>query len=266
MMDRKLLPVIGLLLLCSLTDQTNPHKMKQKALTAQGQDCTAIKASTPNAQSGIYIIQPRGDHKPFKVYCEMLTGGGWTVFQRRIGGEVSFDRKWAGYKQGFGYLKKDHWLGLAKVWALTRSSGQTSVLRVDLWDFEGGAASAEYSHFRIGEEQTAYKLSVGTYKGTAGDAIRGRYSGSDQNGFGFSTVDRDNDGCSPCIFGDIATNDCASSEGGGWWFSGCGSASLHGAWHPAGDNIGWGSGVHWDTWKGPAPYSLRATRMMVKSM
>ena len=65
-------------------------------------------------------------------------------------------------------ISEDHWLGLANVWALTRSSDQTSVLRVDLWDFEGGAASAEYSHFRIGDEQAAYKLSVGTYKGTAG--------------------------------------------------------------------------------------------------
>ena len=65
-------------------------------------------------------------------------------------------------------ISEDHWLGLANVWALTRSSDQTSVLRVDLWDFEGGAASAEYSHFRIGHEQAAYNLSVGTYKGTAG--------------------------------------------------------------------------------------------------
>ena len=65
-------------------------------------------------------------------------------------------------------ISEDHWLGLANVWALTRSSDQTSVLRVDLWDFEGGAASAEYSHFRIGDDQAAYKLSVGTYNGTAG--------------------------------------------------------------------------------------------------
>ncbi|XP_041935453.1 angiopoietin-related protein 5-like isoform X7 [Alosa sapidissima] len=267
-MERKLSAIAGLLLLCcTLTDQTHQHKVQKPTLTSQGQDCTAIKDSSPNAQSGIYIIQPKGVPVPFNVYCEMLADGGWTVFQRRTGGKVSFQRNWAEYKHGFGYLEKDHWLGLAKVWALTRSNDQKSILRVGLWDFEGGSAFAEYRDFRIGDEAAAYKLSVGTYKGTAGDAIRGAYSGIDQNGFGFSTKDRDNDGCSPCIFGDIAERECSSSEGGGgWWFSRCGSANLHGDWHPAGDNIGWASGVHWRTWKGPAPYSLQATRMMVKSV
>lgn len=99
-----------------------------------------------------------------------------------------------------------------------------------------------------------------------GDAIRGAYPGIDQNGFGFSTTDWDNDGCSPCIFGDIAQDECTFSKGGGWWYSRCGSASLNGDWHAAGEHLGWASGLHWLTWKGPAPYSARATRMMIKSV
>lgn len=43
---------------------------------------------------------------PIQVYCEMNSGGGWTVFQRRSGGSVSFDRKWAAYKNGFGNLTR----------------------------------------------------------------------------------------------------------------------------------------------------------------
>lgn len=97
-----------------------------------------------------------------------------------------------------------------------------------------------------------------------GDAIRGAYQGIDQNGYGFSTSDRDNDGCNPCIFGDIAENECSFSDGGAWWYSRCGSASLNGDWHPAGGHIGWASGLHWDTWKTQAPYSLKATRLMIK--
>lgn len=99
-----------------------------------------------------------------------------------------------------------------------------------------------------------------------GDAIRGAYLGIDQNGYGFSTIDRDNDGCSPCIFGDIAETECSFSEGGSWWYSRCGSASLNGDWHPAGDHIGWASGLHWETWKSRMPYSLKASRMMIKSV
>ncbi|KAF7694226.1 fibrinogen-like protein 1 [Silurus meridionalis] len=233
-------------------------------MLAQGTDCTHIKIRSKLAPSGIYSIQPPGAKKPFQVYCVMLKDGGWTVIQRRTGGKLSFDNKWNKYKLGFGNVQKDHWLGLENIYALTKSKQHKATLRVDLWDFEGGSAFAKYQNFNIGSEKTAYKLHVGKYKGTAGDAIRGAYAGIDQNGYGFSTNDRDNDGCSPCIFGDIAVNECNGESGGGWWFSRCGTANLHGNWHSKGKNRGWASGLHWLTWRAPEPYSAKATRMMVK--
>ncbi|XP_071358533.1 angiopoietin-related protein 5-like isoform X2 [Trachinotus anak] len=229
-------------------------------------DCTDIKAHSPKASSGVYTILPPGDKTPSKVYCEMGADGGWTVFQRRSGPAVSFKRNWAAYKNGFGDLTKDHWLGLQKVFSVTKDKTKKWTMRVDLWDHEGGTAFAEYQDFSLGDEKAAFKLHVGKYSGNAGDAIRGAYPGIDQNGFGFSTIDRDNDGCSPCIFGDISKRECSSSDGGGWWYSRCGSASLNGDWHPAGDHIGWASGLHWRTWKPPAPYSAKASRMMIKSV
>ncbi|XP_078137975.1 angiopoietin-4-like isoform X1 [Centroberyx gerrardi] len=252
--------------LLSLSEQTQIQR-RSASPQVSGTDCTQIKALSPYAASGVYIIQPPGVKKPFKAYCEMLPDGGWTVFQRRSGADVSFRRKWAAYKNGFGNLTKDHWLGLKRVFCLTKNKRKRWSMRVDLWDHEGGAAFAEYSDFRLGSEKKAFRLTVGEYRGNAGDAIRGTYAGIDQNGFGFSTIDRDNDGCSLCIFGDIIENDCSFWEGGGgWWFSRCGSASLNGYWHPAGEHLGWASGLHWLTWKGPAPYSARATRMMIKSV
>ncbi|XP_023205492.1 angiopoietin-related protein 5-like isoform X1 [Xiphophorus maculatus] len=253
--------IFTLLLICSVQ-----AGKKRKALKSRGTDCTQIRSLFPDAPSGVYVIQPKGVNTSFKVYCEMNSGGGWTVFQRRSGGSVSFDRKWAAYKNGFGNLTQDHWLGLRKVFALTKNQSKKWILRVDLWDHEGGTAFAEYKNFRLGNEKTAFKLHVGKYSGDAGDAIRGAYQGIDQNGYGFSTVDRDNDGCSPCLFGDIVETKCSLSEGGGWWYSRCGSASLNGHWHPSGEHIGWASGLHWLTWKPPAPYSAKATRMMIKSM
>lgn len=41
-------------------------------------------------------------------------------------------------------------------------------MRVDLWDHEGGTAFAEYRHFKLGNEKTAFKLHVGEYSGNAG--------------------------------------------------------------------------------------------------
>lgn len=253
------------LLLLSLGVVTSEVR-KTGDLVVQGTDCTEIKTVSPDASSGIYTIQPSGFRRPFKVYCEMRKDGGWTVIQRRSSGKVSFDRNWKEYKRGFGNIQKEHWLGLAKIFALTKSKDHKSTLRVDLWDFEGGSVYANYQNFHIGNEKTAYKLHVGKYSGTAGDAIRGAYAGIDQNGYGFSTYDRDNDGCSPCIFGDIAVEDCSTNEGGGWWFSRCGSADLHGDWHSKENNRGWASGLHWLTWRSPEPYSAKATRMMVKTI
>ncbi|XP_040886422.1 angiopoietin-related protein 5-like [Toxotes jaculatrix] len=252
--------IVAFLLSC--TEQAG---RKQTSVSPQGADCTQIKALSPQASSGVYMIQPPGVKTPFKVYCEMRADGGWTVFQRRSGGAVSFIRTWAAYKNGFGNLKQDHWLGLKKVLSVTKNRTKKWTLRVDLWDHDGGTAYAKYKNFKLGNEKTAFKLHVGEYSGNAGDAIRGAYPGIDQNGYGFSTIDRDNDGCSPCIFGDIAQSECSSSEGGGWWYSRCGSASLNGDWHPAGDHIGWASGLYWHTWKTPEPYSVKASRMMIKS-
>ncbi|XP_070785045.1 angiopoietin-related protein 5-like isoform X2 [Enoplosus armatus] len=260
---RSLVGCCGLILafLLSCTEQA-----ERKAVSSQGTDCTQIKALSPQASSGVYVIQPPGVKTPFKVHCEMRPDGGWTVFQRRSGGAVYFNRKWAAYKNGFGNLTQDHWLGLKKVFSLTKSGTKKWIMRVDLWDHDGGTAFAEYRDFTLGSGKAAFKLHVGKYRGNAGDAIRGAYPGIDQNGYGFSTTDRDNDGCSPCIFGDIAQRECSFSDGGGWWYSTCGSASLNGDWHPAGDHIGWASGLHWQTWKTRAPYSLKATRMMIKSV
>ncbi|XP_062311872.1 angiopoietin-related protein 1-like isoform X2 [Osmerus eperlanus] len=247
--------------LFSLTDQT---KGRPKPLVAQGTDCSNIRDLSPTAASGIYLVRPPGGSRPFKVYCEMLPDGGWTVFQKRTGRAISFDRKWSEYKHGFGNLRQDHWLGLCKVYTLTKTRRWT--MKVNLWDFEGGGAFAEYDDFKLGGMRSSYRLTVGDYRGNAGDAVRGDFPGVDQNGFGFSTVDRDKDGCSPCIFGDIAVDDCSSSMGGGWWYSRCGSASLNGDWHPAGENRGWASGLHWLTWRGPGPYSASASRMMIKAI
>ncbi|XP_023261666.1 fibrinogen C domain-containing protein 1-like [Seriola lalandi dorsalis] len=186
----------------------------------RGTDCTQIKTRSPQASSGVYAVQPPGVKKPFKVYCEMRADGGWTVFQRRSGQAVSFNRKWAAYKNGFGNLTKDHWLGLKKVFSVAKDKTKKWTLRVDLWDHEGGTAFAEYRNFRLGNEKTAFKLNVGKYSGNAGTAA-------------FLTA-------ALYLF----------------------SLFLF----YAQINIGWASGLHWRTWRPPAPYSAKASRLMIKSV
>ena len=111
----------------------------------------------------MYTIKP--DNLPaFDVFCDQTTdGGGWTVFQKRLNGSVDFYLYWRDYKVGFGDLNDEFWLGLDKINRLTSDSN--SMLRVDLEDFEGNTAYAEYNMFGVMSENDMYKLNLGNYSG-----------------------------------------------------------------------------------------------------
>ena len=94
---------------------------------------------------------------------ETTPGRGWTVFQRRVDGSVDFYRNWTEYKNGFGNLNGEFWLGLDKIQRLS-ASGE-SVLRVDLETFENETAYAVYRSFSVGDESQAYILNVADYSG-----------------------------------------------------------------------------------------------------
>ena len=118
----------------------------------------------------MYPIDPDGEGV-FNVFCDQETsGGGWTVFQKRLDGSVSFDCFWDDYKNGFGNLNGEFWLGLDKIYRLTEKKRDR--LRVDLEDFTSSTAYAEYNMFAVTNETTKYKLSVGTYSGI----VLGMYS------------------------------------------------------------------------------------------
>ena len=90
-------------------------------------------------------------------------GRGWTVFQRRVDGSVDFYRNWVDYKNGFGNLSSEFWLGLDKIHRLS-ATGQ-NVLRVDLESFKNETAYAVYESFSVGNERLVYILNVGNYSG-----------------------------------------------------------------------------------------------------
>ena len=80
------------------------------------------------------------------------------MFQKRLDGSVDFDPVWRDYKQGFGNLSGEFWLGLNKVHRLTK---ERSKLRVELEDFNGQTAYAEYDLFDVADEGNKYRLTLG---------------------------------------------------------------------------------------------------------
>uniref|UniRef100_A0A1X7U4B1 Fibrinogen C-terminal domain-containing protein n=1 Tax=Amphimedon queenslandica TaxID=400682 RepID=A0A1X7U4B1_AMPQE len=184
--------------------------------------------------SGVYTVNPDGG-TPFEVYCDMETdGGGWTVFQRRQDGSVDFYRNWTDYENGFGDLTGEFWLGLSKIHRLTKEGSNT--LRVDLGDFGGNTAYANYSTFNVSDGSTEYRLHIafGGYSGTAGESLYRH------NGRRFSTYDNDND--------DNVDN-CAQAYTGAWWyfFIGCYDSNLNGRYFNTSTNNG--GGIRWNQWK-----------------
>jgi len=178
------------------------------------------------------------------VLCDLDTQDGpWIIIQRRHSSSVSFNETWAGYKEGFGDITTDFWLGLDRIHALCPQSCQ---LRVDL-RHPGAAASvptqpdetyhALYKRFAVADEAHLYRLTIGLYQqgSTAGDAMTSPYFS--QDGAAFSTVDRDNDRRD-------GHNWAALRGNGGWWYSEyCGDAWLNGRWD---DGLSQGiHGVHW---------------------
>ena len=190
-------------------------------------------------QSGVY----NAIHgKP--VFCDMDEGG-WLVFQRRLDGSVDFFRTWAEYRQGFGDLEGEFWLGLDTIHQLTYN--KRYMLRIVLEDFDGNTTYADYSYFFVSGESQKYKLSLGEYTGNATDSFSGHKT------YHFSTKDQDNDSWH---------SNCASAYNGGWWYNKCHSSNLNGIYH-AGKHSSYADGVNWRSWKG-YHYSLKSTIMKVK--
>ncbi|RUS86049.1 hypothetical protein EGW08_006203 [Elysia chlorotica] len=146
--------------------------------------------------------------------CDMISdGGGWIVIQHRATGDTDFFLGWEDYKEGFGSLDTDFWLGNDNIHALT-SSGSWE-LNVEV-KYKGDTREANYKDFSLGDEDSNYKLHIGTYSGTAGDSL------SRHDGHPFTTKDKDND--------ESDSRNCASTFEGAWWYINCHDSNLNGKW------------------------------------
>ncbi|KAI0227535.1 Ryncolin-4 [Lamellibrachia satsuma] len=197
--------------------------------------------------SGVYNIYLSRAKKFIPVFCDMETdGGGWLVFQRRTDGSVSFVRDWDAYKAGFGNVSAEFWFGNDHLYDVTY--GKHYTLRVDLEDFENEKRYALYSQFEVASERSKYKLTLGSYDGTAGDAL------SDCAGQSFSTKDSDNDS--------KGDGHCSSTYKGGWWYNNCHIANLNGL-YLGGAHASFADGIDWQPWRG-YHYSLKKVDMKLR--
>ncbi|XP_028998792.1 fibrinogen alpha chain-like [Betta splendens] len=233
-----------------------------------GKDCVeAYQNHLAGETNGLFKIRPGGTDSTevVQVYCQQEgLMGGWVLVQQRQSG-LSFNRTWAEYRNGFGSVNAqgigDVWLGNQNIHLLTKD-GET-MLKVELEDWEGGSASAEYT-VRVGSEEEGYVLHVSGYTGDAGDALvmpaSNTASHLSHNGMKFSTFDKDSDKWE---------ENCAQVFGGGWWYNNCQAANLNGIYYKGEydpkKNAPYEveNGVVWVTFK-PATYSMKTVRMFLR--
>ncbi|KAF6735591.1 Fibroleukin [Oryzias melastigma] len=243
------------------TDGDETNKISTETTLTARRDCSDLLL-LGEKQSGVYTVTPDPRSRSFSVFCDMeLEGGGWTVLQRRLDGSVSFNRTWAEYRSGFGVLDGgEFWLGNNMIHLLTRD--RNMVLRVELEDFNGIREHAQYQYFRVASEKLLYKLMVGGYSGTAGDALR--FSRMyNHNNRAFTTPDKDNDR--------YPSGNCGAYYSSGWWFDACMAVNLNGKYY-VGPYKGVRNGIFWGTWHNISReyypnnerHSFKTVRMMTR--
>ncbi|XP_052525919.1 tenascin-X-like isoform X2 [Tympanuchus pallidicinctus] len=205
-------------------------------------DCAEEQLNGPGPSREVLIFLGGDQRRPLRVFCDMESdGGGWLVFQRRMDGGINFWRGWEEYVHGFGNISREFWLGNAALHVLT-ASGPTE-LRVDLRT-PSDSAFARYRDFAVGGPEDSFRLHLGAYSGTAGDAL------SYHAGSPFSTRDHDPRG---------RPRPCAVAYTGAWWYRNCHYANLNGRYGVPYDH----QGINWYPWKG-FEYSIPFTEMKLR--
>ncbi|XP_059176738.1 ficolin-1-like [Physella acuta] len=171
--------------------------------------------------------------------CDTKTdGGGWILIQRRIKPGVDFVRNWEEYKQGFGTLTGDFWIGLDFIYSLITQHSYE--LRVDM-KYQNRSYYAKYHTFSIANEADKFRLTVTGWSGTTGDSF---YA---QNNKQFYTIDRP------------SANTCTEHYQAGWWWGNCYSVFLNGLWN---ETRRW-NGIHWDS-LGQGVTTLQSAEMKLR--
>ncbi|CAG2238239.1 Techylectin-5B,Tenascin-N,Fibrinogen C domain-containing protein 1-A,Fibrinogen C domain-containing protein 1,Fibrinogen C domain-containing protein 1-B,Angiopoietin-2,Tenascin-X,Ficolin-2,Fibrinogen alpha chain,Ficolin-1,Microfibril-associated glycoprotein 4,Techylectin-5A,Ryncolin-4 [Mytilus edulis] len=224
------------------TDESNVMvKIPDSIGNLQLRDCSDLPLCT---KSGVFEIYPDVTNK-IDVYCDMDTnGGGWTIVQRRVDDSVDFFRYWNDYKNGFGSVSGNHWLGNDNLHVLTTS--RNYVVRFEVHDFNNNTAYAEYQSFKVDNEASQYRVTFSGYTGTAGNGFEVN------NGMKFTTRDRDND---------LHPYHCGLGQQGAWWYYKCGITSLNGRYKPEGTTGA--KMIQWKTWRNT---TMRATAMKIRPM
>ncbi|XP_060081424.1 angiopoietin-1-like [Ylistrum balloti] len=166
-------------------------------------DCTDGFNDGLTGTAIVTYIQPLNSPTAFKVLCNF--DNAVTYIQYRRYGNISFNRDWQSYVDGFGDLEGDFWLGNKYIHLITDQKSYTCGVRLydntNVWRFDG------YSEFKVDSEVNSFTITYTPFFTASG--MSPSDSSKDSRNQPFSTHDRDHTGC-------------ATTEQAGWWYNtGC---------------------------------------------
>jgi len=187
---------------------------------------------------------------------------GWSVIQRRMNGNINFERGWDDYVRGFGSLNGEYWIGLQNIYHLTLQLKKkveetyyvkSPQMRIDLEDWDGIKAFVEHKQFVILSRDGNYAISV-NYP-MYGTAVLGERS-TPLSQVAFSTFDADHD---------LSLGNVAQEYRSGWWFYVFPAGSLNGPYPQRGEVMS-ASNIRWRYWStiNPNNTALRLTSMKLQ--
>ncbi|CAH1783411.1 unnamed protein product, partial [Owenia fusiformis] len=172
---------------------TGPTSSTTKQHDGLSKDCSELSDGVTN------ITTESGQE--FEAKCE----DGWLYITVRKDGSVDFNKNWQDFKDGFGSLEGEHFLGFENIRSVL-TQGEYD-MRTSFTSWEPETRYIDYENVNIGDEASGYRL---TYKWPA---TKGTMTNSNGLDLAFTTKDRDNDSCGDC--------NCAIEYKGPGWFGRC---------------------------------------------
>ena len=100
---------------------------------------------------------------------------------RRFDGYIGFNRDWDSYEEGFGDTSGEFWLGLRSMEKIHADSKFS--IRLDMETSDGSKDYAEYTNCELGDWQTMYTLTVGSFVSKWRSHLTGKNILTDQSIF-----------------------------------------------------------------------------------
>ena len=165
---------------------------------------------------------------------------------------MNFNLTWSTYQVGFGNYATNFWMGLERIYQITRVSSCRA--RIEMLNDVHQWVSLKYDSFYLGSSEALYTIHITGYSGDLSTDPMNHHD-KPHNGMTFSAYDADHDG---------ASTNCAKSYGGGWWYNSCHYICLNGKYGIQPNGYPAFGYYNHDVTTTTSWYMLTTSRMMVK--